>query len=238
MRGRITTKGGKVFELPDNPSPEELRDIFRPYGVELGYVAFSWNRLHDQLAQIFAVLFTPTNERKSASNSPFYRMAMAVWQSSNIDYSQREMLRRAINAPSAVLSQGQIEAIETVLNEIDNSLRHKRNSALHAPLMFTTAVIDDAVRTYVEPNVWTPNTNAKMLRNSVAKRNGPNQTFDPSDLVEELKWYGAIADALSSYVAEIGLTFDDPEHALPGKLKLPRPGHRPPGTKAWPRGAR
>ena len=148
---------------------------------------------------------------------------MAVWQSVDNDHAQRRMLWSLTTAPSSSLTEGQINAIQCVLNEINNSLRHKRNNALHAPLMFTTAIVDDAVNTFIEPNVWTPNTKAKALRDSVAKRNGLKRTFDPTDLIEELKWYGAIAAALSDYIAGVGLTFDDPEHALPGTLKLPQP---------------
>ena len=222
MRGTIKTPDGKTYELPEL-TPEQLREIFSPYGTELGYLVASWNRLHDQLAQIFAVCFTPFEERKASLNSSYYRMAMAVWQSTTNDYSQRGMLRSLIKAPSTILTPGQADAIQTVLNEIDNSLRHKRNNAMHAPLMFTTGVIDEVIQTFVEPNVWTPNPQAKALRSSIAKRSAPPLEVGPNDLIEELKWYSSIADELGRYVGGIGANLDNPEHALPGKLKLPQP---------------
>jgi hypothetical protein len=82
MAGFITTADGKRYEIKDL-SPDELRKIFTPYGAELGYLVAAWNRLHDTLAQLFSVIFTPQTERPTALNSRFYKMAVAVWHSTN-----------------------------------------------------------------------------------------------------------------------------------------------------------
>ena len=150
-------------------------------------------------------------------------MAMAVWQSTNNDYTQRAMLRSLITAPDTTLNADQGNAIKSVLDEVDNSLRHKRNSALHAPLMYTRAVVDDAVRTFVEPSVWTPNPHAHALRSSIKKR-AAAEPFGKGELIEELNWYAQIADALARQTGRIHAHLCHPEpNPLPDKLKLPQP---------------
>jgi hypothetical protein len=222
MPGYMNLPDGRRFEVPE-PTPEQLREIFTPYGTALGHVAYSWNRLHDVLAQLFATCLTPIPDRPSATNSSSYRMAMAVWQSVTSDYTQREMLRSLITAPDATISREQGTALKRVLDEIDNSLRHKRNSALHAPLMFTVGLFDDAVKTIVEPNIWTPNPHAKALRTSITKRSSGNDTFGQGELIAEFNWYAEVADALLAHSIHILTNLTDREHALPDKLTLPQP---------------
>jgi hypothetical protein len=220
MPGYFTMPDGRRFDIPELTA-EDLRQIFTPYGVELGYVVFSWNQLHDNLASLFGVIFTPLQDRSAALNSSFYRMALDVWHSTNNDYIQRAMLREALR--QATITPEQREAIESALNEIDNSLRHKRNAAIHSPLMFTTAVIEDAVKTFIEPSIWSVSPNAKAMRKSLEKRS-TEAIFSRQELIEELKWYGALADSLGRYIGAIRLNLGNPEiDALPDKLVLPQP---------------
>lgn len=210
---------GKKYEIPKR-TPNQLKKIFAPYGAALGYVAVTWNQLQDQLACLFSTIFVPVEERSVARNSTYYRMAMAVWHSSVSDHAQREMLRKVIAEAKSITTE-QCKAIEKALNEIDASLRHRRNSAIHAPLTFTTGVFENAVQTIMMPDVFSYSPHAKKLGESLSKRGGiPSGRKDK--LIYELNWYASIANELSIYICKVRLSIENPSiHTLPDKLSLP-----------------
>ncbi len=123
--------------------PSRAKAVLRPYSAELGYLAIAWNQLRCHLMALFAMLSEPQDSTS----------AKAVLYFLGNDFSQRRLLRALLDIdanklPPAVrkLSTTQTKEILWLLNQIDEGFRHKRNNALHAPLMVMQGVYDDAVR--------------------------------------------------------------------------------------------
>src|SRR6202035_2579226 len=74
-------------------SPVQRRRLaernFRPLALELGWLLYEWNRLHESLAEIFAAVLCPNESAV---------VALAVWHSARSDLAQREMLLAAVIA--------------------------------------------------------------------------------------------------------------------------------------------
>jgi hypothetical protein len=200
--GSIITPAGKRYELPER-TPEELREIFRPYGSELGNVVYSWNRLHEMLSSLFEAIVK--------SETP--QLPLAIWHSTDNDSAQRKMLRAATevatNLPGNVKDR-----IVWILNTIDDPLRFKRNDALHAPLAFVTGVVNDVVTTWVHADVFSASPRAKALREK--------------NLIKEFKEYAETAIMLAKHSEHLLKAIGDPTYALPGKPPLPH-AHRKSG---------
>src|SRR5215467_2057727 len=65
---------------------------FRPLALELGWIVYEWNRLHEALAELFADVVSGT--RQSIGFAIWYAIAAN-------ERSQRDMLRAAIKAVDA-----------------------------------------------------------------------------------------------------------------------------------------
>lgn len=106
---------------------------FKPYAIQIGRMALSWNSLHESLGTMFGLLM-------GDKDGP---MQMAVWQAAKFDRPKREILRAAFAhwvAPNTI-GTGRQKAlkprirgdIEWMLNQADG-LENRRNNAIHAPL--------------------------------------------------------------------------------------------------------
>jgi len=183
---------------------EEMLQVFQPYGAKLGFLVFIWNRLHDRLSQIFNIVVA----------SPAKDLGYGIWYSTDSDFAQRKMLRSAVEIAKkeSALTDRQAKDIMWILNHIDESLRHKRNDALHAPLGFTRGIVDKALSIWVEADWFSQNPRAKALR-------GKN-------LLTELDDYSNLATVLADFAAAIYGSLRSPAaHAWPDKPKLPH-AHR------------
>jgi hypothetical protein len=194
--GTVVTPEGKRFDVKILTAAQS-RKAFKPYGALIGYVAFAWNRLHENLSILFQMAVKP--------ETPL--VAPAIWYTTDNDFIQRKMLRVAIQQTHH-LSANQRQDMLYILNTIDESLRHKRNDALHAPLMLTRGVIDDTVATWAEANIWSQSPRAKALLNK--------------NLLREFEEYGDLADMLSDYAAHMcqSLMFPD-RHPWPKRPAVP-----------------
>lgn len=172
--GAIITPDGKRFPLRQL-TPYRARQILKPYARSIGAIAFHWNWLHENLAKLFELIVKP----------PSPQMAHAIWYAVENDYTQRKMLRETLKHASHLTNQ-QKETIAWLLKTIDEAFRHKRNAAIHAPLMFATGVVDDLVKTWIQANVWSQSPRAKEL-------------LKTGDLSEELEHYEMIAERLSDF---------------------------------------
>jgi hypothetical protein len=160
---------------------------FRPYAAEVGMLANAWNNLHSNLSSLFTLLLTAKNPHA----------AMAIWYSADSDVVQRNMLRALIKAErmfippplKALISEDQAQDILYVLDEIDQGLRHKRNNAMHAPLMIVSGVHADKVRHWAEAHFNDQNPRANPLRGK--------------DLIEEFRNYTQQIERLSLYVLQM-----------------------------------
>jgi len=202
IAGRFITGDGKSYDIPAR-SIEDLIEIFRPYGFQIGYLVFSWNRLHENLSKLFIEIVKP--------DAP--AIPLAIWHSTDNDFAQRKMLREAIVADQKIEAATKKRAL-WILDHVESSLRFDRNDALHAPLSFMTGLVDDAVKTWVEPDVFSASPRAKSLR---AKGH--------RDLLEHLKEFSELTIVLANHAEAVHLTILNPTRTLPDKPKLPH-AHR------------
>lgn len=195
---------GKVYHAK-MLTPATTKALLRPYITELGYLAAAWNQLQHNLSSLFTLLV-------AGGKDP---IGQAVWHAAESDFVQRKMLRAFVEVDQsllftqrALLAQ-QAKEILWILDQIDGNLRHKRNNAIHAPLMTITGVWDGAVRHRVEAHFNPHNPRAKPLR-------GKN-------LRDEFKDYAAHANMLSAYAVRIWQALHDPEHApWPNRPSVPQ----------------
>jgi hypothetical protein len=186
-------------------TPRQAKVALRPCSVELGYLAIAWNQLHVNLLALFVLLLKTENEVS----------ARAIWYAVDSDFLQRKLLRTIVDIemkilPSATrrLMPKQAQEILWILDQIE-SLRHKRNNALHAPLMVVRGVHDDAVRDWVEAHLDPQHPRARPLRDK--------------DLVQEFKDYSSQAEMLALYSLQIWLAFSFPERCpWPKRPLLPQ----------------
>lgn len=200
----IITPDGARHKIPTR-TPAGMRAVLRPYITELGYLAASWNQLQHNLSSLFSLLVTPGR----------VAIGQAVWYAAESDFVQRKMLRAFVTADQGLLPQDrklsseQAKGILWLLDQVDSGLRHKRNNAIHAPLMVLTQVIDNSVKTWVEAHFNPYNPRAKPLRGK--------------DLVEEFQSYTAQADILAAHAALIFAAIDDPaRNSWPDKPPSPQ----------------
>jgi hypothetical protein len=159
------------------PSPEVVRKHLDPYATEIGHIAISWNRLHENLALLFWHAIGP-------GGAPF-----AIWNTISSDRTQREILKAAVEAnafndrpDSKRISQD----VLWLLKQADK-LSDQRNDALHGPI---TTLTDTATgETRVAPQTFFGNRRAKKL--------------DKKDLMNEFNWYRESIEALSRYAADL-----------------------------------
>jgi hypothetical protein len=155
---QIVTADGKEYPVKQ-PTPRQAKAVLRPYAVELGYLAATWNQLHHNLSSLFTLLLKSKNER----------FAQVIWHATDSDFTQRKMLRAIIETDKKLLPMARTlqpthaAEILWILDQIDEKLRHKRNNALHAPPMVVTGVLDGRVRSWVEAH-FTPSKAASRQR--------------------------------------------------------------------------
>ena len=194
-------KGNKYpFKLHSKSS---AKAAFRPYAARLGTLAFLWNQLHDNLSHLFQIVAA----HAAAPNLPY-----KVWFALDNDFLQRKILRAAAEV-NHNLTQEQRKDIFWLLSQIDDSLRFKRNDAIHAPLMLNTGIVADAVRTWTEVRADTFNPRANSLRNK--------------DLIREFEDYIELTETLVDYSARMALYFRIPggRHPWPQRPASPH-AHR------------
>ncbi|MGC2776353.1 MAG: hypothetical protein WA418_12060 [Bradyrhizobium sp.] len=105
------------------PGWEDLDKRFEPYAIQLGWLVYSWNALHENLGGLFWVLTGLQNGK----------IPQAIWYSVTNDRTQRDMVKAVA---SVVLADGkQKEDILWVLSKAQ-SFEERRNNALHNPFTF------------------------------------------------------------------------------------------------------
>lgn len=163
------------------------RDALRPYYAELGRLANAWNQLHHNLSSMFTLIL----------RCPNAWVGQALWHSLDSDIMQRKMFRAVVTAEKSVLpahrmlTASQADDILDVLNEIDNNLRHRRNNAIHAPLVVMSGVHRGAVRHWAEASLNMQNPRAKPLQGK--------------DLIQEFRRYSEDAEKLMRYTNQMWL---------------------------------
>jgi hypothetical protein len=209
---------------PITPAQQRRARIkaFRPFAVELGWILFEWNGLHEGLCQIFAD-FSSKRE-----------VAYAIWHSTPNDRAQREMLRCAINAVKSddpcmpALCEGSLWVLDRM-----EALAGRRNDAIHAPLVFVNLDgVQGGLKLEIEPFSFSGNPRARNL-------NLP----DDAALKEEFMWYRDHLEKISRFVSDLHWAWLASDHEKPfpwpHKPQLPSRGqfanratkHRKNGSK-------
>ncbi|SRR6266849_7123036 len=106
------------------PGWDDLDKRFEPYAVQLGWIAYSWNALHDALGSLFWALTGSQN-----GNVP-----LAIWNSIPNDRTQRGVLR-AVAQTVLAGKETELRAVLWLLAAADK-FEDKRNDALHTPFTF------------------------------------------------------------------------------------------------------
>lgn len=210
------------------PTDEESRQLYRPIAIALGELTYNWNLLQEHLCRLFAVVMNENNtddedaededeltqHKKNAdrdaaiASSPAY----AIWHSTPNDYAQRSMLRAAAEC---IKDQQYGKEIIWLLDQIDKSLRNKRNDALHAPLVISSTVSLGAPPTPAEVTPFTLTKNPRAM-NLVGK-----------NLLEELVWYRQTASVLIIHALDL-IAVRNPwqPRPLPERPQLPSRGQQ------------
>ena len=185
------------------PGPKARERAFAPYALELGKLTFSWNHLHEALAQLFW-------ETTGIANGA---IALAIWHSTPSDRSQRQMLRAAADQRFAHDARAH-KAIMWLLKKTDHALSGGRNDAIHAPLILT--VEGDEIR--YEPFDHQNNPRAQSLRGK--------------DLLIHLQLWQQQAEVLRHYAVAIRRAILRPEHSpWPDEPTWPTLGQQKARTK-------
>jgi hypothetical protein len=133
---------------------------FRPLAIELGYLVYEWNRLHEALATLFGDVVSSTKNKS---------IPYAIWHSTPNDRTQREMLKAAAAAATTATPQTKSD-IAWLLAEL-HKLAGKRNAAIHAPLIFA----NEMTQVEIIPWFFFGNPRAAELKDK--------------SLLHEFKWY-------------------------------------------------
>jgi hypothetical protein len=187
------------------PLDAAIKEKMEPYVAALGRVAHSWNRLQEDLGQLFA---TVTGLMDGCG--------LAIWHSTPNDRAQRDMLRAAIEFSThprltTVLPKAK-DDIKWLLKKA-NAVADKRNTAIHAPMTVTI----DKSEIVLFPIVFHGNPRAKKL---VGK-----------DILAEFEWYEKSADTLILFARNVRAAIENDDAPWPNRPQMPilqQKEHKPP----------
>jgi hypothetical protein len=166
-----------------------------PYVAALGRVAHSWNRLQEDLGQLFG---TVTGLLDGSG--------MAIWHSTPNDRTQREMLRAAVQASArSRLTTARPKAkadIKWLLDRAD-AIADQRNTAIHAPM--TVAIGHSEISLF--PITFHGNPRAKKL---VGK-----------DILAEFGWYESSTDTLTIFARNVRAAITSDGAPWPNRPQMP-----------------
>jgi hypothetical protein len=191
------------LKKPPTPAQRERARIraFRPLAIELGWIVYEWNRLHEALGELLADLIDQNRTR----------IGFGVWYATTNERTQREMLRAAIKAVDsyATIPKPQEHAeILWLLDEL-TKLAGRRNTAVHSPLVLITNL--DAGQVEIVPHYFFGNPRATELRDK--------------SLPEEFKWYRDHLSKLALFAQQLHYSLIFPEYTLPERPELAPRGH-------------
>jgi hypothetical protein len=174
------------------PGWEDLDKRFEPYAIQLGWLAYSWNSLHDQLGHLFWVLTGLKNGK----------IPLAIWNAVKSDRAQRDIVR-ATAKEALQNNQTVYDEIKWILDRADVFEEH-RNNALHTPLTFT--IDSDG-----------PQLSSKWLSGHQRA-----MKLKDKDLLNEFAWYGRSANTLAKYAQRISVhLMDSSQFAMPERPQMP-----------------
>jgi hypothetical protein len=196
-RGKTTVRVLEKFETPSGEGFVRVQDLgpptkpitpaqrhrimvraFRPLALEIGWIVFEWNRLHENLC----ALFGDFGQHRGT--------AFAVWHSTSNERAQREMLRGAVAADD---SSEQVRStfranVSWLLDQMDR-IAGRRNDAIHAPLIFVNHSATGGFEVHIEPDDDSGNPRALELLGK--------------PLLPEFSWYRDHLSRLGSFAGDL-----------------------------------
>jgi hypothetical protein len=164
---------------------------FKPLATEIGWIAFEWNRLQAALAELFSDALNVSDVHETKTSIGFN-----VWHSVRSDLTQREMLKAAASSREVTATPERRPvwtAIEGLVDKI-TSISHRRNDALHVPLIFVATHEGYEVETLA------------FFGSPQAKK------LSDKDLLTEFEWYRKSLAVLADHAETLHCTIIDPEH--------------------------
>jgi hypothetical protein len=204
--GEISIKIEEIGPKQKSITPAQRQRLmvraYRPFALEVGWIAFEWNRLQEALCELFADLL------------PDRDTAFSIWHSTWNDRAQREMLAAALRTSKEVtnLRAGSTEGIRLLIEKI-NALAGRRNNAIHAPLIFVNHALDGGFSVHIEPSDSSGNPRAMELMGK--------------PLLREFKWYRDHLNRLARYAEDLHWMQLFDTYPLPDKPDLPTIGEYP-----------
>ncbi len=174
---------------------------FRPFAIQIGWIAYEWNRLQEALGELFADIVHPKDNR----------IGRAIWHSTDNDRTLRNMMQSALDAAKIdnKIKPRAYDDVSWILKEI-NKLAGRRNAAIHAPLaMYSYSSADRGFQ--IEPMHHLGHPRALELRGK--------------SLLDEFKWYRDHLEKLADFAEELHFVLIFPEIASPDRPQLPSRGH-------------
>jgi hypothetical protein len=176
---------------------------FRPVAIELGWLVYEWNRLHESLGEIFANIIVGDD-----GDGDNIRPALAAWHTLTNERAQREMLRAALNARyllSAPKPKSHRE-VSWVLNKL-GELAGRRNDAIHAPLALVSQFGSDENSVEIMPLYFFGNPRATSLKGR--------------SLLEEFRWYRNHFEKLADYAESLIFAIKFSDYTWRDRPELP-----------------
>lgn len=180
---------------------------FRPLAIELGWLTYEWNRLHESLGEIFANVIAA----EYLNRGDMVRPPLAAWHALTNERAQRQMLSAALDSRYLLIEpKPKIHGeISWVLGKLE-ALAGKRNDAIHAPLAFVNVSDLEAEGVEILPFYFLGNPRATGLRDK--------------SLLEEFKWYRNHLEGLADYAGSLIFAMKFSDYTWPDRPQLPPRG--------------
>ena len=172
---------------------------FKPLAVEIGWIAYEWNRLHTFLGDIFILLVVGiSTDESDLASSP----ARAAWHSLTNERSQRDMIQAALHNRYNLIDRKPAFYDELIwlLEQLKQRFSGYRNDALHAPFLIDTTW-SDKPKTTIVPFYSSGNLRAESLKNK--------------NVLAEFQRYKTDMKKLSDYAESIVFAIEFDDFALP-----------------------
>jgi hypothetical protein len=174
--------------------------VFRPLAIEIGWLAYEWNRLHEAMAELFADIVTLN-----------VGVGFSIWYSTTNERVQRDMLRAAVEATYRPQNEKpkQHGDIMWLLNQL-NELGGRRNNIIHSPFVFVNDLSVGEIE--ILPHYFFGNPRATELRDK--------------SLLEEFKWCRDQLSRLAYFAEQLhyAMAFPD-DFPWPARPQLPTRDH-------------
>jgi hypothetical protein len=198
MSDRPTSPSGRSITLAKESAKRKRvkQRAFQPFAIQIGWIAYEWNRLQEALGELFSDIVQPDTKR----------IGYAIWHSTDNDRTLRNILKEAMEASKIenTIEQRPYDDISWILSQIDK-LAGRRNTAIHAPFaMISTSSSDLGIEIVPWHHVGHPR--ARELKNK--------------SLPDEFRWYRDHLEKLADFAEALHWALIFPDIMWPDRPQL------------------